>query len=242
MSVGPSQSAGCYNAWFSQNGLPDLHDTSGYTSYAKRLSRYIADPSTIRVRTLDAYGNAPSLPAIAKMRAEHLATLKRRNATRSDGTHKKPKPAPKLTLVPSAPAPFAEIEPVVEVAPEPAPEVLPVAARSFQLATALEVIDACADVCGISHGELIGSCRKPQFVKARNLAVAVLRARGNSYPNVCRFVRRQDHTTVMHGLRMFFSREMKDPLFQQAWAALAPCVAKACRSVEELDAVTVTRK
>ena len=39
------------------------------TAYAEHLASYIADPSTVRVRTLQAYGRAPSLDQCRKFRA-----------------------------------------------------------------------------------------------------------------------------------------------------------------------------
>lgn len=42
-------------------------------SYAARLARYISDPSTIRVRTLQQWGRAPSLERCRALREKHIA-------------------------------------------------------------------------------------------------------------------------------------------------------------------------
>lgn len=44
--------------------LPDGADFMGRTSYVLHLASYLSDASTIRVRTLEAYGSAPSVERI----------------------------------------------------------------------------------------------------------------------------------------------------------------------------------
>lgn len=49
-------------------------------AYATYLARYIADPSTIRVRTLEQFGRAPTLARCRKLREDYLAERARRAA------------------------------------------------------------------------------------------------------------------------------------------------------------------
>lgn len=243
MSTAPNRDPGSYTTWFAQSGFPPLHDVSGNRAYARRLCSYISDPSTVRARTLDAFGVAPAVGVIRAMRDEHLATTKRRSAKGQTRCEGKGRSASILKLVEAPISAPAEVE--LESAPEPKAEIklerLPVAARGYLLFTAIDVIDACADARGISHGELIGSNRSVPYAKARNLCAAVLRARGNSLPNVGRHIRR-DHSTICNAIYRFFSRDIHETEMLKAWESLAPCIAKACRSVAELDAVMATRK
>ena len=45
----------------------------GDARLAKRLVRYISDPSTVRVRVLSEWGHAPSVDRISRFRADHVA-------------------------------------------------------------------------------------------------------------------------------------------------------------------------
>jgi len=218
--------------WFSQSGLPDEHIVSPHV-YARRLTRYISDASTVRARTVDHFGRAPGIEVIRKMRADWLDLLKTRAQEQAEHG-----------LVLAGPVPQLQLVRPVDIEPEPKPEppaLPPVAARGFMLHTGRDVIDACADACDISHGELIGSMRNVEFTRGRNLAAAVLRARGNSLPNVGRLLGGRDHSTVMNAIDRFFSREMKDPRFVAAWETLAPCVFKSGRTVAEMNAMLVVR-
>lgn len=214
--------------WFSQSGLPDDQMATPYV-YARRLTRYIADPSTVRVRTLGHFGRAPGIETIRAMRHKWVEMVDKRAMEQDDRpalTIRQPKPTP----VDTEPQPV-----IIKIGPPPEP--LPVAARGYMLHTATDVIDACADAFGISYGELIGTMRNRQYTRPRNLCIAVLRARGNSYPNIGRIIGGRDHSTIVTALHKFFAREIIDPQYEKAWMSLAPCVAKACRSVEELNLV-----
>ncbi len=217
--------------WFSQSGLPE--DQMGTPQvYARRLSRYIADPSTVRVRTLDQFGKAPTLAVIRDMRQRWLKLVEQR-ATEQDIFDRPVPPQPVLKLV--------EAEVPEAPTPAPAPNPTPVAARSFLLRTAADVIDACADVCDVTHGEIVGTMRLKEIVRARNLAAAVLRARGNSLPKVGALLGGRDHSTVVNAIDRFFVRDIREPAVGAAWKALAPCIAKACRTYDELSAVARIR-
>jgi len=218
--------------WFSQSGLPDDRMSTPRT-YAYRLTRYISDPSTVRARTVDAFGAAPGIEVIRKMRSDWVDLVKRRAQEQAEhGCVIEAAPLPE-----PIPAPERTPEPI-----EPEPELKSVAARGYMLHTATDVIDACADACGISHGELIGTSRQVKFTRARGLCATVLRARGNSLPNVGRLMNGRDHSTVCNSIDRFFARDIKVPELEAAWNALAPCVLKACRSGLELTAMAAVRK
>jgi hypothetical protein len=230
-----------HHDWMAHGGFSQFHEEAGCHTYARRLVRYISDPSTVRIRTMEVFGISPSIEAIRAMRENLVATRTARveaalnygiayERTRARTNEKRRatrgSPSKPVMAVPAPPAPV-EIE-----LEEPVPA--PVPADAARLLTGIDVVDACADYCGISHGELIGSSREVPFVRARNLAVAILRARNNSYPIIGRFVHRE-HTTVMHAANRFFEREIADPRMLAAWNAMAPEHTRHCRSLDELN-------
>lgn len=234
-----------HHDWFARSGFPFVSEDRDCTVYVRRLVRYISDASTVRARTLDHFGYAPDLPTIRKLRQEWLDEIAYRTAAlntygewralkRNKARAEKMQAARevKLRIVPKEPPPLP-----VEQKAEP----LPVAARGHMLRTATDVIDACADACGVSHGELIGTMRDRPIAKARNLCAAVLRARGNSLNITGRLLGKRDHTTIINAIHRFFTREMEQPEFAAAWASLAPCVMKAARTAEELNAMAGVR-
>lgn len=214
--------------WFAQSGFKDHEGDTAY-SHAKRLIRYISDPSTVRVRTLEQFGCAPSTEVIRKLRDNWIALVKERAEHRALAEEDAPDDAAILVL--------ALAEPEEDPAPAPvAPTLDPVVhTPRREMLTAIEVIDTVAEVCDISHGELIGSCRERKYVAARELCAAVLRARGNSYPQVGRMMNGRDHTTILHNVRQFFDRGLRNPQTAAAWQALAPEHARDVRKLEELD-------
>jgi hypothetical protein len=246
----PSGLTNSHYDFFARSGFDVIPEEPGHWGYAKRLSRYITDASTVRVRTIEQFGIAPPLEQIREMRVEWLATIKRRgDAIGTYGTTRERrraeekaqrdraaaalKPSPKNVVAKPAQQPSLIVAKLTE-----APAI-----RTFTpepMKTGVEVIEACAKGFGIEMSQLIGPSRKPTLVRVRNLATAVLRARGSSLPNIGRFTGRE-HTTVLHSLRTFFSRDILDDRYLQAWIALAPDAAKACRTMAELDMIIERR-
>lgn len=232
--------------FFARSGFDVLSDEPGHWGYAKRLSRYITDPSTVRVRTIEQFGIAPPVDVIRTMRAEWLATIKRRaHAIATYGMAGERRRAEERSARVTVTAPkrgpvLRLVQPTGVMITQPDPT--PVAAKGFLLHTATEVIDACADACGVSHGELIGTMRQPEYTRARNLCAAVLRARGNSLSSIGRLIGDRDHSTILNSIRRFFARDIEDEHMLAAWNALAPCVSRACRSLPELSVVSGVRQ
>lgn len=230
--------------FFARSGFDVLPEEPGYYGYARQLARYITDPSTVRVRVLDQFGSAPHVDEIRTMRAEWLATIKRRaNAIGTYGTSKERKRAEEKARKLAALPPKVEEVPTDSNKAMPAP--VPVAVACLPIAlvpprkpmlTGAEVIAACAAECFVTASDLTGPSRKKHLVVARNLAAAVLRARGSSLTNIGRFTNRE-HTTVLHNLRGFFDRDILDDRYLRAWTALAPDAAKDCRTLADLNVV-----
>lgn len=51
-------------------------------AYASKLARYIADPSTIRARTMEFWGRAPSLERCRVLREKHSKPIRKREAVK----------------------------------------------------------------------------------------------------------------------------------------------------------------
>jgi len=238
--------------WFGHSGFNEVEehypwgDARAPLRYAERLSRYIGDASTVRVRVLDRFGRAPSIETIRSYRSHWLDEVRERSApfyVKGMENDEEEEGEPEVGASDQQILALAISEPEAEPTPEPVVhEVTALTRAATGLHSSADVINACAMACNISHGELIGSMRSRQYVEARNLCAAVLRARGNSYPNVGRFIGGRDHSTIIHSVRTFFDREITKPEMAAAWVALAPCITKAARSMEDLDAICGTVK
>lgn len=227
--------------WFGMSGLSEEQDhplvssTRASFRYAARLSRYISDPSTVRVRVLENYGRSPPVETIRSYREHWLAELRERSDPFYGNSTSTKARAP-IEDIPEDRTILACALAQEDPAPVPAKAVpLPRVPLPQSLGTAGDVIDACADAFDVSYGEIIGTLRERKIVQARNLCAAILRARGNSFANVGRLLGGRDHSTTIHNVRTFFIRDIRLPKMEAAWMSFAPCLTKAARSIEELE-------
>ena len=236
--------------WFACGGLPEREAKSA-NAYAQRLIRYIADASTVRARCLDEFGTAPPVEKIRRWRADWARLVERRRAQRA--AHDYGEEDPDLDAANDDPAPSDTFEAFCATvalrlaaieAPQPGAPPAEQAPRlpRAPLRTHGEVIERCAVLCGVSPEAVLGMSRKHAVVRARQLAATVLRARGNSYPQVGRFLGGIDHSSVIHAVRVLFDVKMRDPAMVEAWMIAAPCAAKFARSAEELDLIMNLRR
>jgi hypothetical protein len=181
-----------------ESGVRQLASNAGPAAYAREISRYISCPSTVRIRTLEQFGKAPSLDTILAMRATHIEAraLFRRVAEDLGGRDEdaeefRPRTANGIVRrLPSAPR-IAASEP--EFIPEP----------TDSPATVPEIITAIARALGIAPEEMAGRRRHRPIVRARQTCAYVLWSRGNSYPQVGRWLGGRDHSTIIHACREF---------------------------------------
>jgi chromosomal replication initiator protein len=59
---------------------------------------------------------------------------------------------------------------------------------------------------GVTVADITGKSRVPRFVRARHHAMAMLRGRGWSYPEIGRKLGGRDHATVIHGIKKHYER------------------------------------
>ena len=231
--------------WYGQSGLPD-NDAGTPNAYARRLVRYISDPSTVRARTLDAYGKAPTREMISNWRDAWVAEKEWGRLARSPEEENEDNLVDQICTSVAQRIVGLEVDlpAVANDQPDTTPRepvALPSIDRSVPLATISEVLAECARVASVTVVDIVGPSRFAIVVRARQFAATVLRARGNSYPNVGRYIGDRDHSTIMHSVQQFFEIGILDPKYERAWMALAPCVTKMARSKAELDILMVPR-
>lgn len=181
-----------------ESGVRQLASNASASAYAREISRYIACPSTVRIRTLEQYGKAPSLDTILAMRAMHVEerALYRRvtdalGGRDEDAEEFRPRTANGIVRrLPPAPR-TAVSEPEFMSEPTDPPATVP------------EIITAIARALSIAPEEMAGRRRHRPIVRARQTCAYVLWSRGNSYLQVGRWLGGRDHSTIIHACREF---------------------------------------
>lgn len=148
------------------------------TAYAKHLSRYISDASTVRARVMDEYGRAPSVDSIREMqdRARASAIVADDDGVESEDFR---------------------VTGIVDIGPTP--KVQPPEKKAAP-ATPLEIIADIARRMNVDIADMTGPGRRRfgQLARALHLAAGVLRARGNSYPQIGKWLGGRDHSTIIN--------------------------------------------
>ena len=63
-----------------------------------------------------------------------------------------------------------------------------------------------ADFYGLTVDDITGKSRRKHIIPARHHAMAMLRQRGWSYPEIGRKLGGRDHSTVIHGIKKHYER------------------------------------
>lgn len=92
---------------------------------------------------------------------------------------------------------------VREAKPPPPPPPAPRPTFSSDIDRAITT--ACA-VCGVRRHVLFSRCRFQNVVRARHVAMALLREQGLSCQSIAQILGLQHHTTVMHGIKHAHAR------------------------------------
>ena len=69
--------------------------------------------------------------------------------------------------------------------------------------TPREIINALARDYNTTAADMLGHSRFQHIMKARNAAAFVLRQRGNSFPQIGKFLGGRDHSTVINACKRF---------------------------------------
>lgn len=217
-----------------QGGLKPLPETAGPHAYAARLARYIHDASTIRARTINEYGRAPSIDKIRAMmtKARDDRALVREMAAR-DTPDESEDPAfwgtPGLIRLAAerralaeqyaarrALAMLAEADPASggsdasthdgarAIAQQGSSQEL---VRPYEMVSAREVITKTARTFDLTYADLTGQSRDRRIVAVRHMAAWILARRGRlSLSQIGRAMGGRDHSTVINGVRRFEER------------------------------------
>lgn len=73
-----------------------------------------------------------------------------------------------------------------------------------------DIIDAAAELTGVSYGEMIGTCRARHIGNVRAVVSIVARERGHAYPHIGR-VMRKDHSSIVHYVKNFDTFVRRSP-------------------------------
>ena len=210
-------------------------------AYAARLAAYISDPKTIRVRTLEYYGRAPSVEQCAKLRAkaeyERLYGVEARRFRAPDPKasfacgHYQDEANTYLTekgreicaacyraaqraaakQLAAAKRPAAAMFPAWY---RPPVDAKPKAEPVNLVRPRLhtDTLQAVADAMNISVGELIGTDRNRIFVDARAIATRIFHNdSGLSYGQIKRILHRDCHSTIRNLHLTWETRVKRNP-------------------------------
>lgn len=188
-------------------GLPPLSETAGSRTYAKRLARYIHDASTIRARTINEYGTAPSIDDIKAMQAKarEESALVRQVAQR-DTPDEGEDPAfwgtPGLIRLAAERRAIQQRAQMAQaIARLDHAEETPV---RRDVVTGREVIALTAQAHGLTYADLTGPNRARHIAMVRHMAAWILLKRGRlSRAQIGRLLGGRDHSTVINSIRMF---------------------------------------
>lgn len=194
-------------------------------SYAAHLATYIASPTKIEKLVALEFDHVPPLHEIAELRYKVERGIKAYRApgwikdkTDEDGTDfvvHSPlrKPAPR-TYTNSR---TAYVPAHVEVA------------AGFDLGLTVrnhrELVEAAAAAFNLTYEDVIGPNRHTRHVCARSVAARLLRERGNSYPQIGRYLGGRDHSTAINLCCKFEARARRHPQVQVVYDRLALAMA-----------------
>jgi hypothetical protein len=183
-------------------------------AYAKYLAGYIRDPSTIRARTMEQFGRSPSIERIAYWRGEveRLKAVPHNTylTDRWDGTkYDLPKgrtPLPAKPTVLPARAPAVVVSPTFALPP-----------WRVGVLGAGEIISAIAASFGLTRERVTGQSRDSYTCMVRALIATLLAERGNSTPQVGKWLGR-DHSSIVHARKMLPIYIKRLPALGEAYA------------------------
>lgn len=163
-------------------------------TYARQIS-YISNPATIRARTMEEFGRAPSIDRIKEIQAERSSAQVDDEWDDDDGLDFQVKGLVEPTKLRRSDMPAVVIRDKTEYV-------------GHVGRTVNEVIDDIAARMGLTKSDIIGSRKPALFVHARRLIVSILRARGNSYPRIGQWLGGRDHSTAIN-LHLKFHETIK---------------------------------
>lgn len=189
-------------------GIPEDGWMIGPAQYAQRIARYITDASTVRARTLDQYGRAPSLDQIRKWQAyarEARAFVRRAAEMNAPAEGE----CPDFWQTPGF-AGLAARRKMHGAAHAQLMAQQHIDAIRVDVITARDILQETARAFGYSLDDLVGKCRDPELVKVRHFSMWVLTKRGRLSQAAIGRLMNRDHSSVIYGVRQFESAATPD--------------------------------
>lgn len=213
-------------------------------AYARRLAKYISDPSTIRARTVDHWGRAPSLTQCANMRAkverekrefrkacEQRATPLGRYVTdddfpcgheRSDDNtyYTGNREACRTCQREAQDKMRAELEwerarKAKAVQHQRVLDELRPVATPIHVSPRDRVLARAAELTGLAVSDIISGRRFRPLVRARFAVIHALNSLKFSSPQIARMVNIKDHTSILHAFEMINIRRGREKDFDR---------------------------
>lgn len=185
-------------------------------SMARDMAKWCNDPSKIAAYVNNYYGGK------RVTREECAQMIWRRQNVRTRNIPDWPEEKPKLTLV----DPIGPFKPKLKKPPEPKPEPKPVPDAGFDYRV---LIDRVATSFGITHGEIIGDCRRKVFVEARAVVIAVLKERGWSYNRIRKVLNQRDHSSAINAMEKLHIYARRNPNVVKCYLRYRPGESKIAR-------------
>lgn len=181
---------------------------AGPYAYAQAIA-YLSCPSAIRARTLDRWGVAPSLKQCAAYRRNYLASRKPR-ATVPEPIERDGLDYQVPGLVAKDYVPPADKKEPIDTSPLPKPQ--PQIASDWRV-----LVKVVAEHFGMTFADIVGRSRLAAINEARQLCYLLLYERGNSYPQIGRWLGGRDHQPVIHGCKVFHEKAKRSPRLMEAY-------------------------
>ncbi len=185
-------------------------------SYAKRLAKYIRDPSTIRVRVLEFYGRAPSNEVI---KAEiEKAVNKVGFDDRAYMRDAKP---------------IADIKiPVFTVKPTPISKAPP---------TIIDMVAIIAKRMGVEYSDVVGPFSPRHISDVRCVIASVLYERNIPLARIAKSMNRNTHSASKNLIERFKAKASKDPVVMAHYNGIRREWGMKCKSVLDPDFIPASR-
>lgn len=168
-------------------------------SYAAHLATYIASPLKIEKLVALEFDHVPPLHEIAELRFHVEQQHKRFKRLAAVGLEEVAEPEART---------YANSRTVYT--PRHV-ELTDVEAEALTVRCHREVIETVARAFGLSYAELLGRGRRTALVCARTVAARILRDRGNSYPQIGRYLGNRDHSTIINLVVKYEKRLARHP-------------------------------
>lgn len=166
-------------------------------AYARHLATYIASPTKIEAYTRLEFGEAPTLHAIANMRRQVEVSGKTYRNARRELWEVERESEPKPRTYDNSRTVYVPAHVVLPEKPQPA------IIRSHK-----DVVTSVAHGFGLTYEAVTGARRFTVLVCARSVAAKILQERGNSLPQIGRYLGGRDHSTI-HNLLVTYDDRVK---------------------------------